>query len=166
MSLSYNIYSLPSNAPPPQPPQRICDHKLLSLLHDRKIEEAWLAYSHSTHLPNFTCLNRLVFQLLYQNTLSSLTHAQSIVTRLRNERQLHRLNANCLGLLVVSTTKVNHTLYAASFLCFMLRSGYLPHVKAWIVIVGHLTSSLDRGHGPERKLNSKEATTRKKKKPS
>ncbi|KAL5146414.1 Pentatricopeptide repeat-containing protein, chloroplastic [Glycine soja] len=105
---------------------RTCDHKLLSLLHDHKTEEAWLAYSHSTHLPNSTCLSRLVFQLSYQNTLSSLTRAQSIVTRLRNERQLHRLNANCLSLLAVFVAKVNHTLYTASFLRFMLRSGYLP----------------------------------------
>ncbi|KHN04890.1 Pentatricopeptide repeat-containing protein, chloroplastic [Glycine soja] len=108
------------------------DHKLFSLLHDRKTEEAWLTYSHSTHLPNSICLSRLVFQLSYQNTLSSLTHAQSIVMRLCNEGQLHRLNANCLVLLIVSVTKVNHTLYAASFLRFMLHSSYLPHIKAWI----------------------------------
>ncbi|KAG5067806.1 hypothetical protein JHK85_000183 [Glycine max] len=106
------------------------DYKLFSLLHDRKTEEAWLTYSHSTHLLNSTCLSRLVFQLSYHNTLSSLTRAQSIIMCLRNEGQLHCFNAKCLVLLAVSVTMVNHTLYAASFLRFMLRSSYLPHVKA------------------------------------
>ncbi|KAG5080557.1 hypothetical protein JHK86_004622 [Glycine max] len=74
--------------------------------------------------------------------------AQSIIMCLRNECQLHRLNANCFDLLAISVTKVNHTLYATSFLRFMLRSGYLPHVKPWIVIVNHLTSCPDHEHGP------------------
>ncbi|KAG5059158.1 hypothetical protein JHK87_000187 [Glycine soja] len=109
---------------------RLRKRKLFSLLHDRKTEEAWLTYSHSTHLLNSTCLSRLVFQLSYHNTLSSLTRAQSIIMCLRNEGQLHCFNAKCLVLLAVSVTMVNHTLYAASFLRFMLRSSYLPHVKA------------------------------------
>ncbi|WVY97395.1 hypothetical protein V8G54_029546 [Vigna mungo] len=121
------------------------DQKLLSLLRDRRTEEAWHAYAHSTHLPNPTCLSRLVCQLSYQNTLSSLTRAQSIVTRLRNERQLHRLDANCLGLLAVAATKAGHTLYAASVLRSMIRSGYLPHVKAWTAVVARLSSAPDDG---------------------
>ncbi|KAG4996144.1 hypothetical protein JHK85_027583 [Glycine max] len=143
-----------TNSPEPR------DQKLLSLLRDRKTEEAWLAYSHSTHLPNPTCLSRLVSQLSYQNTLSSLTRAQSIVTRLRNERQLHRLDANCLGLLAVSATKANHTLYAASLLRSMLRSGYLPHVKAWTAVVACLASSPDRGDGPAEALQLFRSVTR------
>ncbi|KAK7393588.1 hypothetical protein VNO78_22146 [Psophocarpus tetragonolobus] len=121
------------------------DQKLLSLLRDRKTEEAWQAYTLSTQLPNPTCLSRLVSQLSYQNTLSSLTRAQSIVTRLRHDRQLHRLDANCLGLLAVAASKGGHTLYAASLLRSMLRSGYLPHVKAWTAVVARLASSPDDG---------------------
>nr|KYP43927.1 hypothetical protein KK1_034609 [Cajanus cajan] len=135
------------------------DHKLLSLLRDRKTEEAWNTYTNSTHLPNPTCLSRLVSQLSYQNTLSSLTRAQSIVTRLRNERQLHRLDANCLGLLAVAASKAGHTLYAASLLRSMLRSGYLPHVKAWTAVVARLASSPD-GDGPAEALRLFRSVTR------
>lgn len=135
------------------------DQKLLSLLRDRKTEEAWNTYTNSTHLPNPTCLSRLVSQLSYQNTLSSLTRAQSIVTRLRNERQLHRLDANCLGLLAVAASKAGHTLYAASLLRSMLRSGYLPHVKAWTAVVARLASSPD-GDGPAEALRLFRSVTR------
>ncbi|CAJ1968463.1 unnamed protein product [Sphenostylis stenocarpa] len=128
------------------------DQKLLSLLRDRKTEEAWHAYTHSTQLPNPTCLSRLISQLSYQNTPSSLTRAQSIVTRLRRERQLHRLDANCLGLLAVAATKAGHTLYAASVLRSMLRSGYLPHVKAWTAVVARLASAPDDGPAEAVKL--------------
>ncbi|KAK7264028.1 hypothetical protein RJT34_31630 [Clitoria ternatea] len=121
------------------------DQKLQTLLRERKTEEAWLVYTHSSHLPNPSCLSRLVSQLSYHNTLSSLTRAQSIVTRLRHERQLHRLDANSLGLLAVSAAKSGHTLYASSLVKSMLRSGYLPHVKAWSAVVARLASSPDDG---------------------
>ncbi|CAK8530845.1 unnamed protein product [Lathyrus sativus] len=83
------------------------DEKLLTLLQQRKTEEAWIAYTLSAHLPNPTFL-----------------------TRLRNESQLHRLDSNSLGLLAVAAAKAGHTLYASSVVKSMLRSGYLPHVKA------------------------------------
>ncbi|KAJ4704836.1 Pentatricopeptide repeat-containing protein [Melia azedarach] len=121
------------------------DQVLLALLRQRKTEEAWIKYTQSSHLPNPTCLSRLVSQLSYQNTSLSLTRAQSIVTRLRHERQLHRLDANSLGLLAVAAAKSGHTLYATSVVKSMLRSGYLPHVKAWSAVVSRLAASADDG---------------------
>ncbi|KAI6679101.1 hypothetical protein NL676_039897 [Syzygium grande] len=81
------------------------DDKLLTLLRQRKTEEAWAAYAQSDHLPNPTCLSRLVLQLSYQKTPEGLARAQSILTRLRDERQLRRLDANSLGLLAVAAAK-------------------------------------------------------------
>ncbi|KAL4576560.1 hypothetical protein LXL04_012656 [Taraxacum kok-saghyz] len=121
------------------------DEFLLNLLKQRKTEDAWLAYSQSSHLPNPTCLSRLVCQLSYQNTPTALTRAQSIIQRLRHERQLHRLDANSLGLLAVAAAKSGDTLYANSILKSMLRSGYLPHVKAWSAVVSRLAASGDDG---------------------
>ncbi|OAY42627.1 pentatricopeptide repeat-containing protein At3g09650, chloroplastic [Manihot esculenta] len=121
------------------------DQRLLFLLRQRKTEEAWTLYTQSTQLPTPTCLSRLVSQLSYQNTPLSLSRAQSILTRLRHDRQLHRLDANSLGLLAVSATKSGQLLYAVSLINSMLRSGYLPHVKAWSAVVSRLASSPDDG---------------------
>ncbi|KAM7255299.1 hypothetical protein ACFE04_020540 [Oxalis oulophora] len=121
------------------------DQQLLFLLRQRKTEQAWIKYTQSPNLPTPTCLSRLVSQLSYQNTKTSLTRAQSIITRLRNERQLHRLDANSLGLLAASATKLGQTLYASAIIKSMLRSGYLPHVKAWSPVVSSLASSGDDG---------------------
>ncbi|XP_028775179.1 pentatricopeptide repeat-containing protein At3g09650, chloroplastic [Neltuma alba] len=134
------------------------DQKLLTLLRQRKTEEAWTAYTNSAHLPSPACLSRLVSQLSFQNTRSGLTRAQSIVTRLRHERQLHRLDANCLGLLAVAATKAGYTSYATSIVKSMLRSGYLPHVKAWSAVVSGLASSGDEG--PAEALRLFKAVTR------
>ncbi|KAG2721344.1 hypothetical protein I3760_02G077800 [Carya illinoinensis] len=128
-----------------EPPSNSLDQKLLALLRQRKTEEAWIAYTQSTHLPSPTCLSRLVSQLSYLNTHLGLTRAQSIITRLRHERQLHRLDANSLGLLAVAATKAGHTLYATSIVKSMLRSGYLPNVKAWSAVVSRLAASGDDG---------------------
>ncbi|KAE8666215.1 Pentatricopeptide repeat-containing protein [Hibiscus syriacus] len=116
------------------------DQTLLSLLRQRKTELAWSHYSQSSHLPTPTCLSRLVAQLSYQSTPQSLSRARSIITRLRNERQLHRLDANSLGLLASTSAKSGHTLYASSLIKSMLRSGYLPHVKAWSAVVSRLST--------------------------
>ncbi|RVW98730.1 Pentatricopeptide repeat-containing protein, chloroplastic [Vitis vinifera] len=126
-------------------PHHSLNQTLLTLLRQRKTEEAWLTYVQCTQLPSPTCLSRLVSQLSYQNTHQALTRAQSIIQRLRNERQLHRLDANSLGLLAVSAAKAGHTLYAASLIKSMLRSGYLPHVKAWSAVVSRLAASGDDG---------------------
>ncbi|GKV05692.1 hypothetical protein SLEP1_g17675 [Rubroshorea leprosula] len=123
----------------PQPDGSFNEQTLLSLLRQRRTEEAWIHYTKSTHLPNPACLSRLVSQLSYQNTTTSLSRARSIVTRLRNERQLHRLDANSLGLLASVSAKFGHTLYASSIINSMLRSGYLPHVKAWSAVVSRLS---------------------------
>ncbi|XP_059667703.1 pentatricopeptide repeat-containing protein At3g09650, chloroplastic [Cornus florida] len=125
-----------SNNPPPNSE----DQTLLTLLRQRKTEEAWLIYTQCSHLPNPTCLSRLVSQLSYQNTNLSLTRAQSIIQRLRHERQLHCLDANSLGLLAVAAAKAGQTLYATSIIKSMLKSGYLPHVKAWSAVVSRLAN--------------------------
>ncbi|KAK7267608.1 hypothetical protein RIF29_20286 [Crotalaria pallida] len=138
----------------------VTDQKLLTLLRQRKTEEAWILYTHSPHLPNTTCLSRLVSQLSFQNTPSALTRAQSIVTRLRNESQLHRLDANSLGLLAVSAAKSGHVLYATSVVKSMLRSGYLPHVKAWSAVVSRLATSPDSYDGSAEALKLFKSVTR------
>ncbi|GFZ11106.1 tetratricopeptide repeat (TPR)-like superfamily protein [Actinidia rufa] len=127
------------------PPPTSQDQALLTLLRQRKTEEAWLTYAQCAHLPSPTCLSRLVSQLSYQNTQLGLTRAQSIIQRLRHERQLHRLDANSLGLLAVAAAKAGHTLYAAAVVKSMLKSGYLPHVKAWSAVVSRLAASPDDG---------------------
>ncbi|KAF5206951.1 Pentatricopeptide repeat-containing protein [Thalictrum thalictroides] len=128
------------------------DQTLLTLLKQRKTEDAWLVYSKSTHLPNPTCLSRLVSQLSYQNTKEGLARAQSIISRLRKEGQLHRLDANSLGLLAVAASKAGNILYATSIIKSMLRSGYLPHVKAWSAVVSRLAASADDGPAEALKL--------------
>ncbi|KAA0044036.1 pentatricopeptide repeat-containing protein [Cucumis melo var. makuwa] len=130
------------------------EQRLLLLLRQRKTDEAWIAYTQCNNLPSPTCLSRLVSQLSYQNTPSSLTRAQSILTRLRNDNQLHRLDANSLGLLAVAAAKAGHTLYACSVIKSMLRSGYLPHVKAWSAVVSRLAASPDDGPAEAIKLFS------------
>ncbi|XP_062117156.1 pentatricopeptide repeat-containing protein At3g09650, chloroplastic [Humulus lupulus] len=126
-------------------PARSQDQTLLLLLRQRKTEDAWVAYNECPHLPNSTCLSRLVSQLSYQNSSTGLTRAQSIITRLRQERQLHRLDANSLGLLASAAAKAGHTRYATSLIKSMLRSGYLPHVKSWSAVVSRLANSGDDG---------------------
>ncbi|CDP06702.1 unnamed protein product [Coffea canephora] len=136
----------------PKPPSHSRDQNLLRLLRLRKTEEAWLAYTQSEHLPDPTCLSRLVCQLSYQNTNLGLTRAQAVIRRLRNERQLHRLDANSLGLLAVAAAKGGHILYATSIIRSMLKSGYLPHVKAWSAVVSRLAASGDEGPAEAIKL--------------
>ncbi|CAA7012999.1 unnamed protein product [Microthlaspi erraticum] len=134
------------------------DSELLSLLRNRKTDEAWAKYVQSTHLPGPTCLSRLVSQLSYQSNPESLTRAQSVLTRLRNERQLHRLDANSLGLLAMAAAKSGQTLYAVSVIKSMLRSGYLPHFKAWTAAVANLSAAGD--DGPEESIKLFTAITR------
>ncbi|XP_008783677.1 pentatricopeptide repeat-containing protein At3g09650, chloroplastic [Phoenix dactylifera] len=121
------------------------DIHLLSLLRQRKTEEAYQAYTRCPHLPSSTCLSRLVAQLSYQNTPAAFTRAQDLVRRLRDERQLHRLDANSLGLLAAAAARSGATLYAVSVVRTMLRSGYLPHVKAWSAVVSRLAAAPDDG---------------------
>ncbi|KAF5737580.1 pentatricopeptide repeat-containing protein [Tripterygium wilfordii] len=125
---------------------------LLFLLRQRRTEEAWIKYTQCPDLPNPTCLSRLVSQLSYQNSPTSLNRAQAILTRLRNEQQLHRLDANSLGLLAVAASKAGNTHYASSIIKSMLRSGYLPHVKAWSAVVSRLAASGDDGPNEAIKL--------------
>lgn len=87
----------------------------------------------------------MVCQLSYQNTKLSLERAQLIIQRLRQEGQLHRLDSNSLGLLAVSACKAGQVLYAGSIIKSMIKSGYLPHVKAWSAVVSRLAASGDDG---------------------
>ncbi|CAM8967801.1 unnamed protein product [Rhodiola kirilowii] len=128
------------------------DQALLNLLRNRNTDEAWLLYSQSPHLPNPTCLSRLVSQLSYQNTKLGLDRAQSIIQRLRHEGQLHRLDSNSLGLLAVAASKAGQVLYSASIIKSMIKSGYLPHVKAWSAVVSRLAASGDDGPNEALKL--------------
>ncbi|KAJ0855068.1 putative tetratricopeptide-like helical domain superfamily [Helianthus annuus] len=59
------------------PPRRDSDETLLNLLRQRKTDDAWVIYTQSPHLPNPTCLSRLISQLSYQNTPSALTMLRS-----------------------------------------------------------------------------------------
>ncbi|KAF7113527.1 hypothetical protein RHSIM_RhsimUnG0118600 [Rhododendron simsii] len=121
------------------------DQTLLTLLSQRETEQAWLTYLQSPHLPGPTCLSRLVCQLSQQKTKNSLNRAQSIIKRLHHERLLHLLDANSLDLLAAAAAKAGHALYAASVIKSMLKSGYLPHVKAWSAAMSCLTKSGDDG---------------------
>ncbi|KAL7251723.1 hypothetical protein ACSBR1_013558 [Camellia fascicularis] len=125
---------------------------LLTLLCQRKTDQAWILYTQCSHLPTPTCLSRLVSQLSYQNTPQSLSRAQSIIQRLRHDHQLYRLDANSLSLLAVAAAKSGHTLYASSLIKSMLKSGYLPHVKAWSAVVSRLAASGDDGPSEALKL--------------
>ncbi|XP_074561070.1 pentatricopeptide repeat-containing protein At3g09650, chloroplastic [Curcuma longa] len=119
------------------------DATLLSLLRQRKTDEAYQVYSSSPVLPGPTCLSRLLAQLSYQNTPAALARARELVRRLRDEGKLHCLDANSLGLLAVSAARSGSTAYALALLRTMLRSGYLPHVKAWSAVVSRLSASED-----------------------
>ncbi|CAL1399224.1 unnamed protein product [Linum trigynum] len=165
LTLPFHCFSLPPSASHSRSARSFCvqttttaitpapysasgsDQALLLLLRQRKTDEAWAVYEASSplHLPNSTCLSRLVSQLSLQNSPLSLARAQSILTRLRHDRELHRLDANSLGLLAVSATKSGQLPYAVSVINSMLRSGYLPHVKAWSAVVSRLASSPDDG---------------------
>uniref|UniRef100_A0A1D1XU22 Pentatricopeptide repeat-containing protein At3g09650, chloroplastic n=1 Tax=Anthurium amnicola TaxID=1678845 RepID=A0A1D1XU22_9ARAE len=121
------------------------DAALLLLLRQRKTDEAYAAYTRCPHLPGPTCLSRLVAQLSQQNTPVALSRAQAVVRRLRDQRLLHRLDANSLGLLAVAAAKSGALPYALSVVRSMLRSGYLPHVKAWSAVVSRLSAAPDDG---------------------
>ncbi|KAL9228029.1 hypothetical protein vseg_003648 [Gypsophila vaccaria] len=136
--LSFTTRATPTPTPTPTP-------NLLTLLRQRKTEEAYQIYENAPELPDPTCLSRLVSQLSYQNTPSSFSRAQSILTRLRLSDQLHLLDSNSLGLLVVSAVKFNHTRYALALLNSMISSNYLPHLKAWSSVVSKLAASPDDG---------------------
>ncbi|KAM0941268.1 putative tetratricopeptide-like helical domain superfamily [Dioscorea sansibarensis] len=118
---------------------------LLSLLRQNKTDEAYSAYLRCTHLPGPMPLSRLLAQLSYQSSPSSLSRALSIVRRLRSSNQLHRLDSNSLGLLAVASARSGNLRFALSLIHFILRSGYLPHVKAWSAVAARLASSPDDG---------------------
>ncbi|XP_078434593.1 tetratricopeptide repeat (TPR)-like superfamily protein [Wolffia australiana] len=121
------------------------DAALLSLLRQRRTDEAFALYSICPQIPGPTCLSRLVAQLAHQATPLALSRAQAVVRRLRDARQLHRLDANSLGLLAVAAAKSGAVLYSVSLVRSMLRSGYLPHVKAWSAVVSRLSAAPDDG---------------------
>ncbi|XP_039132045.1 pentatricopeptide repeat-containing protein At3g09650, chloroplastic [Dioscorea cayenensis subsp. rotundata] len=123
----------------------ITESQLLSLLRQNKTDEAYSAYLRCTHLPGSIPLSRLLAQLSYQPSPSSLSRALSIVRRLRSSNQLHRLDSNSLGLLAVASSRSGNLRFALSLIHFILRSGFLPHVKAWSAVAARLASSPDDG---------------------
>lgn len=52
----------------------------------------------------------------------------------------------------MAASKAGNTLYATSIIKSMLRSGYLPHVKAWSAVVSRLAASADDGPADAIKL--------------
>ncbi|XP_020576439.1 pentatricopeptide repeat-containing protein At3g09650, chloroplastic [Phalaenopsis equestris] len=119
------------------------DAILLDLLRQGKTEEAYQLYSSFPHIPDSTSLSRLLSQLAYQRSPTSLSRAQSLVRRLRDARLLRRLDSNSLGLLAVAAAKSGAASYSLSIIHSMLRSGYLPHVKSWSAVISALSSTGD-----------------------
>ncbi|KAJ1688683.1 hypothetical protein LUZ63_012838 [Rhynchospora breviuscula] len=113
---------------------------LLSLLQSRQTDKAYSLFSRLPHLPGPVCLSRLLAQLSYnaKATPASLSRAKSLVRKLVSARELHRLDANSLGLLASAAARAGDAAFAASVVRLMLRSGFLPHVKAWTAAVSAL----------------------------
>ncbi|KAJ3684043.1 hypothetical protein LUZ61_013207 [Rhynchospora tenuis] len=116
---------------------------LLSLLQSRQTDKAYSLFSRLPHLPGPVCLSRLLAQLSYnsKNTPASLSRAKSLVRRLVSANELHRLDANSLGLLASAAARAGDAAFAASVVRSMLKSGFLPHVKAWTAAVSALAAS-------------------------
>ncbi|KAH7292943.1 hypothetical protein KP509_28G004500 [Ceratopteris richardii] len=114
---------------------------MLLAIEGRRTEEAWHIYeilSKRNHIPSSICLSRLVCQLSYAGTPSSLTRAQKLVASLQKRKKVSLLDCNCLGLLAMATCKAGAVRYAASIIRLILKLGYLPHVKAWSAVVSKL----------------------------
>ncbi|KAG0466357.1 hypothetical protein HPP92_017937 [Vanilla planifolia] len=124
------------------------DNTLLFLLQERKTEEAYELYSRCTHIPDSRCLSRLICQLAYQCSPNALSRANSILRRLCEARLLHRLDSNSMGLLANAVAKSGYPAYALALVLSMLKSGYLPHVKAWSAVVSYLSSKAAEPLGP------------------
>ncbi|KAI4302861.1 hypothetical protein MLD38_038560 [Melastoma candidum] len=117
------------------------DAKLLSLLRRRQTEEAWALYTELPHLPNSTCLSRLVAQLSLRNSQESLRRALSVVSRLRSLRSLRLLDSNSLSLLSSSAALLGHHRLASSLLLSLLRSpNLLPSLISYSTVVSRLAS--------------------------
>ncbi|KAJ4772169.1 hypothetical protein LUZ62_056426 [Rhynchospora pubera] len=116
---------------------------LLSLLQSRQTDKAYSLFSRLPHLPGPVCLSRLLAQLSYnaKTTPASLSRAKSLVRRLVSARELHRLDTNSLGLLASAAARAGDATFAASVVRSMLRSGFLPHVKAWTAALSALAAT-------------------------
>ncbi|MCO5547657.1 hypothetical protein L7F22_001108 [Adiantum nelumboides] len=115
--------------------------QMLSSLENRNTDEAWRIYEflmEKRYTPSAVCLSRLVSQLSYAGTPSSLTKAQNLVATLQKRRKALLLDCNSLGLLAMATSKAGAVRYAGSIIKLMLKLGYLPHVKAWSAVVSRL----------------------------
>ncbi|KAI5075710.1 hypothetical protein GOP47_0009786 [Adiantum capillus-veneris] len=117
------------------------NEQMLSALESRNTQEAWRICEllmMKKHKPSPVCLSRLVSQLSYAGTPSSLTKAQTLVATLQKRRSASLLDCNSLGLLAMATSKAGAVRYAASIIRLILKLGYLPHVKAWSAVVSKL----------------------------
>eukprot|EP01018_Ginkgo_biloba_P025859 Gb_11553 [translate_table: standard] len=111
---------------------------LMTALKGRRTEEAWIIFGQLKDLPGSACLSRLVAQLSYEATPSSLARAQAIVTQLQNENKLDLLDCNSLGVLAMASAKTGTPRYGATIIRLMLKLGLFPHVKAWSAVLSQL----------------------------
>lgn len=117
------------------------EDQMLSAVESKNTDEAWRFYEllmRKQHIPTSVCLSRLVSQLSYAGTPSSLTKAQKIVASLQKRKSASLLDCNSLGLLAMATSKAGAVRYSCSLIRLMLKLGYLPHVKAWSAVVSKL----------------------------
>ncbi|XP_057865909.2 pentatricopeptide repeat-containing protein At3g09650, chloroplastic [Cryptomeria japonica] len=111
---------------------------MLVALKERRTEDAWKILEQLGELPSSKCLSRLVAQLSYQGSAFAFRRAQTVVKRLQNEEKLHLLDCNSLGLLAMAAAKSGVPQYGATVIRLMLKSGLLPHVKAWSAVISRL----------------------------
>eukprot|EP00250_Pteridium_aquilinum_P016337 c23055_g2_i1 orf=1-1005(-) len=125
------------------------ENEMLSALQNRNSDEAWRIYElliRKNHIPSSVCLSRLVAQLSYAGTPSSLTKAQRLLAYLQKRRNAALLDCNCLGLLAMATSKAGAARYSASVIRLMLKLGLFPHVKAWSAVVSKLGKDREDVH--------------------
>lgn len=111
---------------------------MLIALKERRTEDAWKIMGQLKELPSGECLSRLVAQLSYHATPSSISRAQSIVKRLQEEKKVHLLDCRSLGLLAMAAAKTGVPRYGAAIIRLMLKLDLFPHVKAWSAVLSRL----------------------------
>lgn len=117
------------------------EDEMLTALKDRRTDEAWHSLEFllsNGHTPSSVCLSRLVAQLSYKGTPSSLSKAQTLVAILQKKRSVSLLDCDSLGLLAMASAKSGAAQYAYTIVKLMFKLGLNPHVKAWSAVVSKL----------------------------